>query len=177
MPNSEDNPSGSGDTHAWVMQTYSALDRQYQQLADLYRDKMNCKPGCFGCCSDVFTIRDAEWQTVKAHIDRLDETIRQHIQQQFTNAEYANTHRCPLLIQGQCSVYESRPLVCRGFGVMVETSAGVSTCPLNFNDLIPSSTGTLAVLPLAPFYDVLNDLSSPEQAPRTIRDWMALDSV
>lgn len=168
-------PDDVVDTQAWVAQTYAALDRQYQQLADLYRDYMQCKPGCFGCCSDGFTIREAEWQVLKTHLNALPETMQRHIQLQLTSAVYAQTHRCPLLVKGQCAVYESRPLVCRGFGVMVETTTGVSTCPLNFNDLGSSNTTTetLAVLPLAPFYDVLNDLSSPENPPRTLREWLA----
>lgn len=165
-------PDDVADTQAWVSQTYDALDRQYQQLADLYRDYMQCKPGCFGCCSDGFTIRDAEWQVLKTHLNTLPEAMLKHIQQQLTSTTYAQTHRCPLLYQGQCTVYEGRPLVCRGFGVMVETASGVSTCPLNFNALSHETTKTLAVLPLAPFYDVLNDLSDADQPPRTIRDWM-----
>ena len=167
-------PDDVTDTQAWVAQTYAALDRQYQQLADLYRDKMQCHAGCFGCCSDGFTIRQAEWHAVQTHLASLDVTVLQHIQHQLTSPDYAQTKRCPLLLRGQCTVYESRPLVCRGFGVKVETATGVSTCPLNFNDLLQDAhrSEQLAVLPLAPFYDVLNDLSSPDQPARTLRDWL-----
>ncbi len=163
------------DTLGWVVQTYVALDRQYQQLADLYRDNMQCKPGCFGCCSDGFTIRESEWQMLNSHLQTLDAPARQQMQTQLDSVAYQQTHRCPLLINGQCSVYAGRPLVCRGFGVMVETPSGVSTCPLNFNGLAQpdKAATTLAVLPLSPFYDVLNDLSSPAQPPRTIREWLS----
>jgi Fe-S-cluster containining protein len=51
-----------------------------------------------------------------------------------------------MLLDGACSVYEARPLICRSHGLplVLERSKGrqmVDVCPLNFTD------GSLATLP------------------------------
>ncbi|HEU5099666.1 MAG TPA: YkgJ family cysteine cluster protein [Roseiflexaceae bacterium] len=87
-----------------------------------------CHSGCWFCCTipvavTVFeaamvrsavhslpeTQQQAIWARLEEHIDLQDQALadadRQHI---------AFHHRCPLLTdQGQCSVYQGRPLACR----------------------------------------------------------------
>ena len=68
-----------------------------------------CKSGCFECCTKIF-FTDSEKQ-------RMDQSLRERGINEPPNAkgddycEYLNEN-------GQCSVYEERPIVCRAFGVV-----------------------------------------------------------
>lgn len=78
-----------------------ALDRFYRRIPT-----MTCPPGCFRCCGPIWMSR--------AERDRLPET-----------PDDAANYMCPFIVDGKCSVYEKRPLICRLFGV---SDASPLTC-------------------------------------------------
>lgn len=58
---------------------------------------------------------------------------------------------CPMLVDGLCTIYESRPFICRSHGLpllsMGEEEWELSHCELNFTDNAPDfdETNTLAI--------------------------------
>lgn len=66
---------------------------------------------------------------------RAEEQAREVIDREAQGKPVA----CPLLVDDRCSIYESRPLICRtqGLPLLIEAEDGeqeVDFCPLNFAD-------------------------------------------
>ena len=78
---------------------------------------MQCDEGCGDCCGPVLC-HDWEYQRVEAHIKKHNITP---INQGLT---------CPLYQGGKCTVYESRPYVCRTYGHFASVNM---TCPKGYN--------------------------------------------
>jgi len=68
--------------------------------------KMNCRAGCSECCGPV-VFSKWEWAQVK-------------------EKRTASSLDCPYIENGQCSIYEDRPIICRLFGV---SEAPLLQCP------------------------------------------------
>lgn len=64
---------------------------------------MRCDSGCGRCCGPA-PVTKAELRTIQAYVARRGITP---VSQGIT---------CPLYIDGNCSVYQVRPLICRAFG-------------------------------------------------------------
>jgi Fe-S-cluster containining protein len=80
---------------------------------------MRCDKGCGACCGPVIC-SDAEFDAVAAYVLKHD--IRPRRQGQ----------RCPLYIDGECSVYPVRPFICRAFGHATDLE-----CERGYNVNIP----------------------------------------
>jgi Fe-S-cluster containining protein len=99
-----------------------------------------CQAGCIQCCNTQMPmVSSLEWQTLFAHIRTLPDVIQARIRHQAQmlrplagqfNAkrlEVFQSHghvagpsaQCPMLVEGQCSVYAARPLPCRVYGYTV----------------------------------------------------------
>lgn len=98
-----------------------------------------CEVGCSFCCYQLIEVFDFEKQSIKNAINKLDDsakaTIKENLESWFSffneNTPNSKTldehdtisnlmdlglskkHKCPLLINNLCSIYNSRPLACR----------------------------------------------------------------
>jgi Fe-S-cluster containining protein len=80
---------------------------------------MRCDDGCGLCCGINF-IRNHEYRRIEGLVRiRGIKPLRQGT-------------RCPLYIEGKCSIYEGRPLVCKLFGHVEQLN-----CPRGYNVNIP----------------------------------------
>ena len=66
------------------------LKRMYEAIPE-----SGCKAGCFECCTNIIQFTEAEKQNMGGY-------------------EYRGV--CSHLVDGKCTVYDRRPLVCRIFG-------------------------------------------------------------
>ena len=118
------------------LQLQKKVDTQFQLLFQKHQSQMKCSQGCHGCCLPNLTVSRIEADAIHHHL-KQDEGSLQTILELETQNIYQNT-RCTFLNQeGQCSIYEARPLVCRSHGVphMVQISRkqeGLDACELNF---------------------------------------------
>lgn len=75
------------------------------ELDELYRSipNVHCKGKCQAYCGPIF-MSGEEWKRIKQHgpVAKLN----------------GDSLTCPLLIEGRCSVYAIRPLVCRLWGAV-----------------------------------------------------------
>ena len=78
---------------------------------------------------------------MKSAIEKLPNEIKSNLQlqaQQIIQQESSGESvACPLLVDDQCSIYDSRPIICRtqGLPLLFEAEDGnleVDFCPLNF---------------------------------------------
>lgn len=86
----------------------------------------------------VFAVEAA---AVREAVEALPESLRARLEHQAHKVLEAESPgepvACPMLVDDRCSIYESRPLICRtqGLPLLIEAEDGgaeVDFCPLNF---------------------------------------------
>lgn len=96
------------------------------------RKNLDCKPGCAWCCHRVVLATIPEVLSIHSHVDlnfsdqeKKDLDVRlDKYSSNWDRAELAKSRvPCPFLVNDLCSIYEVRPLSCRGMN-----SVDVSTC-------------------------------------------------
>lgn len=157
---------------------YQHLDQQVDTLSTRYAEHIQCKAGCSGCCINGFKVRYNEaliafeglmnqpteviarvLQQLKSpepltHPISID-SDKQEYSDKAVNSAQKSSKACPLLLDNQCSIYASRPALCRAFGVTVQLDDTVATCELNFQNY--PKDGTIHVLDVRPYYNALDE--------------------
>ena len=103
-------------------------DQMITTIKQRYRPALDCSEGCSYCCRKPGVLASVPellriLEHVKATFDEsetaaLAERARGYAAQmegRNTNAPVNESVPCPLLVNERCSVYEVRPLVCRGY--------------------------------------------------------------
>jgi len=152
---------------------------------DEYRPALHCKKGCSYCCCkpgvlttipELLRILDHVRSTFRTNeLSELNDRARRYatqIEGRNFNDPTDQSVPCPLLVDGCCSVYEVRPLVCRGYN-----STSVDACRNAHEDStarVPifavlkdvtdgATVGAAQCLEAAGFNDSLVDLGSALQ--------------
>ncbi|MFZ5776247.1 MAG: YkgJ family cysteine cluster protein [Thermodesulfobacteriota bacterium] len=96
---------------------------------------LRCGPGCASCCRP-FSVLPIEAAALANALTALPPATRERIHHQARAA----TESCPLLIDGLCTLYQARPVICRTHGLPLAylneelEAIEVSACPMNFTD-------------------------------------------
>lgn len=108
---------------------------QCQAAFTAHGKAMRCRPGCADCCRP-FSLLPLEMAVVRQAVRELDhprlEALKSRVSQE--------SDRCPLLEEGLCVIYASRPLICRTQGFPLgyvdheQEVVELSVCPLNFQE-------------------------------------------
>ena len=114
------------------------VDAQFEKLFSKHRTHMNCELGCHQCCVPDLTVTRLEADMIRSYLKAYPERVERlkEIQKQRPH----RGQRCEMLnADGQCVIYEARPLVCRSHGVPLlvqidEKREGLDACPLNFSE-------------------------------------------
>jgi len=138
----------SDDARAHAGQALVTLRRRVDDhfAAALARsgEAMRCAPGCDACCQDGLSAFGIEADAIKdalAEIATHDPALRDRIRRQ---GEAATRSRCALLVDGRCSVYAVRPLLCRAHGLPLRSDdATIAACSLNFTTRPPDPASVL----------------------------------
>jgi len=153
----------------------SLIQVEFDRNLELYGDKIQCRKGCSKCCSQIFHITLIDAIIIGEHIRSLPQERREELQQKardyltnlpLTGGEKEHTAGmfavgvsvvtegvpCPALgAEGECTIYEARPVICRRFGMPIydyKNPQNVHACELNFADgdeitdelLVPNQT-------------------------------------
>jgi Fe-S-cluster containining protein len=138
------------------------VDRLAAKLQARYSKHLLCRAGCSGCCHHHLSVFAVEAEEARAAIEALPAMTRANVEEQarevIKREAQGEAVACPLLIDNHCSIYESRPLICRtqGLPLLIEADDGgqeVDFCPLNFTG--PEAIDDLDEDHLAPL-DALN---------------------
>ncbi len=113
-----------------IRQLHREVDRELQPLVQRHRERLQCKRGCFECCTDDLSVFEVEAEVIR---DRHAELL--------ASSQPAPSGGCAFLdANGGCRIYESRPYVCRTQGLplrwLEEDEEGTiveqrDICPLN----------------------------------------------
>ncbi len=140
-----------------------SLVSKYKDLKDLireefdrnvirYGDKIKCRKGCFQCCSQIFRITDFDAVIIKEHINTLPAekiemlklkaaeyiSVNTRVNSEIKKHNTEDKLPCPALNDdGECMIYEARPVICRRFGPPVydyKNPGKLFACELNFGN-------------------------------------------
>lgn len=138
------------------------VDALAERLSAHYSKHLVCRAGCSGCCQHHLSVFEVEATAIAAAVSGLPGETRLRIEQQARKVEEGEQRgeavACPLLVDDRCSIYQSRPLICRtqGLPLLYEAADGepeIDFCPLNFT--APDATDDLDEARLVPL-DGLN---------------------
>lgn len=92
------------------------LDRLYKTLPHI-----KCKQLCQDCCGPI-AMTEAEWRRIVDRVGCVTPVQRMMLKlesrQSIGRAVITDCETCPLLRDGQCSIYDIRPLICRIWGLV-----------------------------------------------------------
>jgi Fe-S-cluster containining protein len=101
------------------------IDALCHKLSETHKDQIVCSPGCSHCCMD-FSIFPVEFYSILKETGGLKPNINNNVTE----------NECVFLIKGLCSIYKSRPIICRTHGLpllyMNDEEWQLSHCELNF---------------------------------------------
>lgn len=133
-------------------------DAHFREARGRYRDQMQCGVGCTFCCYGLFEIGGADVAVIADGLRALPAELRADLvaraEKLMESTQYPDLRSippaekeaffdrteavpCPALEEdGRCRIYESRPLVCRTFGLPIRDGAQYigDICELNFTD-------------------------------------------
>lgn len=125
-----------------------------------------CAQGCAQCCHrrfDVFEVEAAPIRAALTKLEREDPALRATLRAQADAPEHA--HKCALLVDDRCSVYEQRPLICRSHGLPVavkeDEQLHVSWCELNYRSGDPPRESMLILEAINAPLAVLTEMEAP----------------
>ena len=124
------NGLGKGAVTPQVVRFYKTFDRITTQSSLT----ISCQPGCSYCCHYHVMVSATEVFAIAEAIERLPNAVRAAVKARvdetaartatMTREAYIRTNvECAMLLNGQCSIYEARPIACRG-----HHSAEVAIC-------------------------------------------------
>jgi uncharacterized protein len=106
------------------------LDEEIDRLESIHSNHLACKKRCDLCCMP-FSVFPVEYEVIKEEFEVLlaSETLKE---------ESHSVGTCAFLKNHSCSIYESRPFICRTHGLpllyMENEEWVLSHCELNFKD-------------------------------------------
>jgi Fe-S-cluster containining protein len=142
------------------------VQQEFNRNLAVYGDKIKCGRGCSECCSQIFRITPLDGYIIKEHVKTLPPERQAELKLKAKEylekvplekgdlGGFNNTTKlpCPALgSEGECTIYEARPVICRRFGMPIydyKNPGKVHACHLNFKDgeeitdteLVPNQT-------------------------------------
>ena len=118
-----------------------AVDENFARIQTRRGACMQCRAGCTDCCRARLSVTHVEEAFLRRGLARLSEAERKELARR---ARDKAREMCPALdAEGRCQLYDSRPLICRSFGVPLRRRREVvlvnppviDVCDLNFVDV------------------------------------------
>ena len=139
--NEDDDPRAAARRALVVLR--DRVDDHFDQAEERSPGQMQCRAGCDMCCHarlTVFAIEAERIASALATLARRDPELRERVRRQADDP--AESDHCALLVDGRCSIYADRPLICRSHGLPIavtddEGETTVDCCPLNFRGVNP----------------------------------------
>lgn len=109
------------------------VDGLCQRINQEFSEHLVCRAGCDACCKHI-TLFPVETAALSLALHDLPPDHLATIQEQARTSTPDGP--CPLLVNGCCQLYPSRPLICRTHGLPLLTGAPadrqIDFCPRNF---------------------------------------------
>lgn len=110
----------------------SRVDQLCGKITEQFPGQIACRAGCSGCCRQL-SLFPVETANLVVAVKNLPDEIKAILSGRI---QWAENGSCPLLLNDCCTIYHSRPVICRthGLPLVTETDGGrvVDCCPENF---------------------------------------------
>ena len=112
-----------------------AVTKELARMFEYQKEYMCCKPGCSLCCeTGMYPFSQLEFDYLKLGFEGLREDTKRKVISNVKeiSKDYKGEHFlhcCPFLINGVCSVYQHRGIICRTHGLITENAEGKLTVP------------------------------------------------
>lgn len=156
------------------------VDAHFQAAVARTPEAFACRAGCDQCCQrfTVFELEAAPIRRALAELEIRDPGLRERIREQGRDP---HSDRCALLVDGLCSVYAERPLICRSHGLPIAVPDPhqpdgpllLDHCPLNFQGVAPPRPSVLILEAVNRPLAVLAELDRPGAARVALADLAA----
>ena len=125
-------------------QLLAKVDGKFAEIRARHESAFQCAKGCHSCCKTGRSVGKLEAYAIDEWLRR-----RPEIKAKIAALVEANPHggkRCRLLeADGTCTIYETRPIVCRSHGAPLKYREKETelrdVCPLNFGGDVSSLKG------------------------------------
>ncbi|HOK02738.1 MAG TPA: YkgJ family cysteine cluster protein [Spirochaetota bacterium] len=106
------------------------IDEYEKKILAAFSKEIKCKKGCDECCilTSVFP--------VEAYV-----IYKSAVSENLSLPENFTKDKCVFLYNGQCSIYKSRPIICRTHGYPIFYDGRVDFCPKNFTEIKTMDSG------------------------------------
>jgi len=108
------------------------VDQLCRKITEQFSEQISCRAGCSGCCRHL-SLFPVETANLVLAVKNLPAEIKAILSGRI---QWPENSSCPLLLDDCCTVYHSRPIICRthGLPLVTETDGGrvVDCCPENF---------------------------------------------
>jgi Fe-S-cluster containining protein len=116
----------------YYRQFLEQVDKWAAEMVQRYKAHLACKKGCDLCCQRKFSVSAVEAYNIASLFRQLPAAVQRAVRKPKAS--------CAFLVNGACSVYEARPVICRTYGLPSlhrneKTEAEISWCELNFTDV------------------------------------------
>ena len=131
----------SDENLANYLSLLSRVDQLCGKITEQFAEQIFCRAGCSGCCRHL-SLFPVETANLVRAVKKLPAEIKTILSGRI---HWPEDGPCPLLLDDCCTIYDSRPVICRTHGLPLLTQAdGVRTvncCPENFRgaESIPGS--------------------------------------
>ena len=127
------------------------VDAHFEAAMERSPGQLACRAGCFDCCRAGLSVFGIEADRIREALASLSADVRERVRAQGHDE---GREHCALLLDGRCSVYGQRPILCRshGLAVRVPAEAGedptrprLEHCPLNYTSQTPPAASVLSL--------------------------------
>ena len=122
------------------------VDELCAGITNILGAQITCFEGCADCCKAI-SIFPVEAAAIAEELKSLTETETTAIRHRA--AEHGEDGRCSLLFDNRCSLYKSRPIICRTHGLPIlfteNDNRRLDYCPLNLTKEEKSLPGSAVI--------------------------------
>lgn len=122
----------------------------HAHVRGMYPAQVTCGAGCFSCCMSRLAVFPLEAEAIRRGALGMDQATRAMLRERLEVDSGPLAAYCAFLVEGVCSIYAYRPLLCRIHGLPNASStypAGVvDVCELNFSEMEAQEIAHEAVL-------------------------------
>ena len=116
----------------YYRQLLEQVDKWTSEMNRRYQAHLACRKGCDMCCRRKFTVSAVEAYSIATLFRQLPSTLKRAVRKRKSS--------CTFLVEGECSVYDSRPVICRTYGLPSlhrndQGEGEISWCELNFTNV------------------------------------------
>jgi len=129
------------------------LDKELAKMFEAQKTFIKCKKGCAYCCREgEYPVSELEYVNMMLCYNKLPEELKGRVDENIINIlkkSREKLYECPFLVDGVCSVYPARAIICRAFGLLSYDDKGNKRMPfcvnlnLNYSEIFDEKTSTL----------------------------------